>query len=233
MAIDWCRCTHDHKCRICDHPDFCSVDKDGKIAACMRVKEGSYKSIETDLGECHLHRLRDPDPAANNRRPVSAKPSPKVGPPELLDRVYRALLDVRDLRQHHREALRRRGLSDEYIDRRGYRSLAGWSSTFESVDKLRERFTDEELVSVPGFVVRTAKKTGNPYLAINALDCLLIPVEDFHKRILGICLRPDVPSPSKPAQKYVWLSSKGKGGPSSGTRQHPSTGLLPVARPRH
>jgi hypothetical protein len=72
-AESWPRVTRRDPCPICDHHDWCSVSPDGALAACNRVQEGSYRTIQTPLGERYLHRLRDDRPPA----PPPPKPIPR------------------------------------------------------------------------------------------------------------------------------------------------------------
>ena len=57
------------------------------------------------------------------------KPQASLAPLEERDRVYRALLSRLTLAPDHRENLLRRGLTDEAIERLGYKStpVVGWT----------------------------------------------------------------------------------------------------------
>ena len=65
--------------------------------------------------------------------------------------------------QVHCEALHRRGLSDEVIDRNRYRTLSVQGRA-RQVGAMREQFGDE-LLRVPGFVVKPGED-GRPYITI-------------------------------------------------------------------
>ena len=124
-------------------------------------------------------------------------------PPEVVDRrneVYQELLNHMVLSPEDRLALQARGLSDEAIDRNGYRTL-----TPESVDlavgRVRSRFDADDLRSIPGFRV---EKVRDPQMRRDWLDKvsfsashgLLIPVRDYKGRIVSCQVRtcPNVPS---------------------------------------
>ena len=134
---------------------------------------------------------------------------------DLRDRVYRTLLNELPLMDHHRDDLRRRGLSDEQMVFRGYRSLTGFSRR-EVLAILQTSFSVSELVSVPGFVTRD-----DGVLEIVASHGLLIPVLDVNGRAIAIKVRRD--GVADGVGKYVCMS--GGGGPSCGTPVHVPLGI--------
>jgi hypothetical protein len=137
------------------------------------------------------------------------------------DRIYTAILDRLALSEAHREALRRRGLPDCEIERRGYRT---WPERGPARWRLARSILDRygpEALAVPGLVRRTAR-SGREYLDLCGPAGLAIPVRDLDGRILAVVIRRDV-SGDTPA-KYVWLSS-GPDGPGPGTPAH-----VPLAR---
>src|SRR5262249_24509047 len=102
-------------------------------------------------------------------------------------------------------------LSDQYIDEGGYRSLPA-SSRVGIVGEPAHRFPGLNPGSVPRFFRNRAGRwslCGPPALAI--------PVRDARRRLVAWQLRPDRP---RQGAKYVWLSSRGKGGASPGVRGH-------------
>lgn len=72
MQSDFKRVSHQNKCPVCDHSDWCGVSADGVWAVCMRVESGK----QTRNGGW-LHRLKDspPPPTRFRLRPEPAKPS--------------------------------------------------------------------------------------------------------------------------------------------------------------
>src|SRR5262249_28605929 len=119
----WVRVTRAHPCPICGHGDWCRISADGALAGCMRTSEGSFRSWEGRDGSIvHLHRLiGGPLPAA--ALPPVPGPTRERADADTLHAVYANLLECLTLSTDHREALRRRGLPDDEIDRRGYRTL--------------------------------------------------------------------------------------------------------------
>src|SRR5262245_32935710 len=105
----------------------------------MREENGSFHAKEDRSGaRYYLHRLaEDPRPAAD--LPPRPGPEAKRADADTLHDVYSAMLENLTLGQEHRQGLQRRGLSDDAIERGGYRSLrrkgrAGIAS------ELREQF---------------------------------------------------------------------------------------------
>jgi hypothetical protein len=185
----------------------------------MRVEEDAWRSGRDRTGaRYHLHRLNGaarPD----STLPPSGPGAPRAGG-DLLYRVYSALLARLQLSSAHREALRRRGLSDEQIDRLGYRTLPARGRARLARD-LREQFGDA-LLSVPGFVVKQGEG-GRTYLTIAGSAGLLVPVRDLAGRIIALKCRSDNPGPS--GCRYSYLSSVKYGGPSPGSPAHVPLGV--------
>jgi hypothetical protein len=147
-------------------------------------------------------------------RSVQVARQPGSEDPELLDRVYRSLLETLPLTDPHRQRLRDRGLDDEQIDRLGYRSLSFFTLRQKGLVPLRDEFGDD-LLRVPGFI----KERG----AISVVDLpggILVPVRDTAGRIGALKLRTD---DNKPGGKYLWFS--GGRGPSCGSPAHVPLGV--------
>lgn len=68
----WTRVRPGKPCPICHHTHWCSLSTDGEAAICMRVQDGSARTIELDHGTGYLHEL-----GANNASP----PPPAYTPP--------------------------------------------------------------------------------------------------------------------------------------------------------
>src|SRR5262249_43922733 len=110
-----------------------------------------------------------------------------------------------------REALRGRGLSDEEIDRRQYRSLP-LQGRARLARELRDRFGDAPL-TVPGFGTRPGDD-GKPYLTLFGAAGLLVPVRVGAGRIVALLVRRD--EPKGESGKYTYVSSARHGGPGPG-----------------
>jgi Domain of unknown function (DUF3854) len=228
-ASHWMRVSGQAPCPICKHGDWCSVTADGTLASCMRIAAGSFKTgADKNGAPFHLHRLNGssrPSPAPDPR-----PPGPGVGraDADLLHRAYSSLLGRLILATAHREALRRRGLTDEEIDRRGYRTLAveGRAALARG---LRETL-GEALLSVPGFVVKGGEG-GRSYTTLAGAAGLLIPVRDPSGRVAALQSRRDDVGDRQ--ARYSYLSSVKYGGPGPGTPAHVPMGTsapCPVCR---
>jgi hypothetical protein len=220
-ATNWKRVSGNHPCPVCKHPDWCSVTEDGKLAACRRVDAGAWRTKTDKAGTpVYLHRLDGTaggEPAAPLRPPG---PGAERAGPDVLHRVYPALLAALPLSKAHRDALRNRGLSDEQIERREYGSLPVRGRA-ALARELRERFGDA-LLTVPGFVFKTGVG-GRAYLTVAGAPGLLIPVRDTAARVVALQVRR---GDTGDCSRYSYLSSTKHGGPGSGTPVH-----VPVGTP--
>jgi hypothetical protein len=124
------------------------------------------------------------------------------------------------LSKAHRESLQQRGLSDEAIDRLGYRSLPIQGRA--SLARKTAEAIGDGLVTVPGFVVKSGKE-GRPYLTIAGSAGLLIPVRDAAGRIVALLVRRD--NSADGGNRYSYLSSTAAGGPGPGSPTHVPLGV--------
>jgi hypothetical protein len=211
----WRRVSGKHPCPICGKGDWCSVSADGGLAACRRVEAGCWKA-KADKGGTpfFLHRL-DGATRATLPPPAAAGPGANRAGPEQLHAVYSALLAGLQLSRRHREALRARGLSDEAIGRRQYRSLPVQGRA-RLARELGGRFAGA-LPAVPGFVTKPGND-GKPYRTIAGAAGLVIPVRDAAGRIVALLVRRD--DPTGGSGKYCYLSSARYGGPGPGMPVH-------------
>jgi hypothetical protein len=219
-AGDWRRTDKNHPCPVCSRFGWCRVTADGRLAACRYVEAGCWKGKADKNGApVYLHRL---DGASrSNPAPPSRPPGPGAerADADLLHRAYGAVLAALPLSQAHREALRKRGLADEEIDRREYRSLSRQGRARLARD-LRERLGDA-LLSVPGFILKPGND-GRPYVTIAGGAGLLIPVRDVAGRVAALQVRRD---DLGDGPRYSWLSSAKHGGPGPGTPAHVPLGI--------
>ena len=141
-----------------------------------------------------------------------AKPGIQIADADTLDRAYRIVLDRLTLSQRHREDLRRRGLSESFIQLAQYRTLPegqGDTITGALLDEL-----GEEARKVPG--VHPVERRFVAYPG------LIIPVRDARTRIVALRVRKDEGDP-----RYSFVSSASvEPGPGPGAPAH-----VPVIRP--
>ncbi|MBM4069184.1 MAG: DUF3854 domain-containing protein [Planctomycetes bacterium] len=128
--------------------------------------------------------------------------------------VYSVLQAKLTLSDTHRQNLRDRGLSDEQIDLRGYRSLS-YFSVRQGLGALREQF-GQALLQVPGFVHKDGK-----ICAVEMPAGILIPIRDMQERIIALQVRCDE---NRGGGKYRWFSG---GDTSSRSPAHVPLGVKP------
>ena len=189
-ASKWARVNRGNRCPVCGKPDWCLISQDGKAAICARI-ESDKPAGNKGAGWIHTLDNSMPLPPLNLR--PDAKQTPKAVP-DVLDKVYRALLQELSLSKTHRENLQRRGLTDAQIANLGYKTLPA-----NGRRELANRLQAVKLAGVPGFHL----EAGLWQLAGPA--GIAIPARDTRSRIVGLQVRCD----HAEGGKYKWLSSKG------------------------
>ena len=115
------------------------------------------------------------------------------------DETYRALLDKLSLASDHRENLLARGLSEEEIRLRGYKSMPVAGLTVLAKQLLSE---GKYLAGVPGFY----RGDDGRWTFIHEDRGILIPTRDPYGRIQGLQIRME----NTTKRKFRWISSIGK-----------------------
>jgi len=82
---NWIRVTRDHPCPLCGKPDNCTVSRDGQMAWCGRIDQGSLRQ---NAGGQYLHRLDDSVSFTPSPRPSKPKRTPRRDWPGTADRLY-------------------------------------------------------------------------------------------------------------------------------------------------
>ncbi|MBK9387335.1 MAG: hypothetical protein IPN34_21175 [Planctomycetes bacterium] len=226
---EWIAVTEQEPCTICHKGDWCSRLADGTLAKCMRQPGGKAKLDKNGTpywiyghAGTDARLTLDTDDARSAVRDLEPEPAP----PAERDKVYRTLLSQLSLSSDHREHLRRRGLSDEAIDRLGFRSFRNEHRL--SVAKwLLLRFPKSVLAIVPGFA--TARKGERTTHYFNGVAGILIPVLNAEGLIVALLSRPNV---IKDGRKYLWVSAAKNGGVSSGSPLHYARGSVDTGRIR-
>lgn len=207
-------------CSICGRRDWCLVASDGRYAICMRTQsEHPARS-----GEGYIHRLDGrtpyrPAPHPSHDRAAANGADGTVAPLEQRDRVYRRLLAACRLGGRHTLELQARGYSCEEMAARGYRSLHLQGR--KHLAECSQNGSANSLAGVPGYYTKTGQDDVT-FWTLGGSPGLLVPCRSPEGRIRGLRIRRD---DAGDANKYHWLSSKGKpGGAGSGLHCH-------VARP--
>lgn len=206
-------------CPVCGHDSWCSVALDGKMTVCRRQEVDSYASrTDANGAPYYLHRT-DGEPCADGARYGAGEGAVRRAPPSTCHEVYSALLNALGLSDRHRADLRRRGLTDEQIDARRYRSLGGAERHAAIVPGLAPRvggpLDPTVLLSVPGIIEQ--EHLGTNRLTLSLQRGLVIPVTDSRQYIVALKVRLDRPGDGP---KYVYLSSTRSGGPGPGSPVH-------------
>ena len=144
-------------------------------------------------GGSNVYQLRpQPAPQKDNER----EPAP------LAERhaVYTEMLSFLTLSDAHRQNLHGRGLSDERIERNGYKTMPSTPESRRLLTKLVSANFD--LKGIPGFYTRYGDWT------LAGPDGFLIPVRNKEGLIQGLKIRLD--DEADPERKYRWLSSRSK-----------------------
>ena len=123
-------------------------------------------------------------------------------PTEITERnaVYEEMLSYLTLLPEHRANLRERGLSDERIEKNGYRSMPSTEESRRLLAKLVG--ANHNLLGIPGLYTRYEQWT------LAGPNGFLIPVRNKEGLIQGLKIRLD--DETNPNRKYRWLSSRDK-----------------------
>jgi len=137
--------------------------------------------------------------------------------------TFSAMLNLLTLSELHRKNLRDRGLTDEQIDKLGYKSTPkAWQCKGLTTKIIQQGCTVQ---GVPGFYVDNSGQWTVNFSSWTA--GIIIPVRGIDAMIRGAQIRLDKPIKEKDADpedkgaKYIWLSSNSKRmGVTSGTPVH-------------
>jgi hypothetical protein len=200
------------KCLVCGRIEDwkCRVREDELLGLCKFVPNDDGK---TDRYGRYIHKING---GTENNSPQTPKDDKNYSAKEenslsaeYLNAVYTQYLDGLVLEEKHREHLLSRGLSNETIDAKGYKSVPDYSLRYSQITDL---ITDYDLEGVPGFYL-----DGNQWCINMTFSGFYIPYRDADGNIVGLQLRPD--DDSKP--KYMWFSSNERNkGKSSGSPFH-------------
>jgi len=204
-------------CKHCGKEKRCLQAEDGTTDICYGESNGCLLEKKDGQGVTYwVH--RGPayvEPTVDKPLPI---PTAKIANVETRDKVYSALLRLLATTREHRDSLMARGLDLCDIASRRYGSVvAERKDVWRVIALLAKQFSTQVLLSVPGFVVKTSRRTGRQYVDLNVAPGLLIPVRDEQGRVVAMKVRPDKPTGKN---KYVWLSSAKHGGPKADNCPH-------------
>lgn len=197
-------------CEICGKSDWCSYL--GDVSFCRRTP-GGFEKEDKSGGTFWVH-------GSNGKHKISKKffDQPKImkngkeiklASADILDGVYNLLLDKLSLSDlHWRNLTEKRKIPEHEVITRRYKTLK-----FQDKKRLAkcivEKFGASTCERVPG-LYQESDGTWN----ISGWEGLLVPVRNELGQIIGLKVR------TKNRSRYIWLSSKSKGGVSPGNRVH-------------
>lgn len=173
-----------------------------------------YKKVKYNIqrGMLNNYMPEHPDVQSDDGLETSGDVSKSViAPITQRNEVYNALLNALNLSSEHRSALKERGLTDEAIDRLGFKSLPKYIDPCIIPKKLMNAGYD--LRGVPGFGINAK---GEWSLAKMPDGGFLIPNRNGSAYIQGFQIRFDHPSDTIPKYGY-FTSKKMQGGTKAGS----------------
>ena len=208
----WMNVSKKRPCEICGKPDWCSYSSNENASICRRI-EGGVKKIDKSGSEYWLYPNKDhsriyPNSLRKRTTTHPIKNGPKCADNNFLHEVYSSILEVLTLSKNHEFNLtEHRKIPKEEVAKRSYRTLDKHSKSL-ILQHIQEKYSLEQMTKVPGF-----------YINENELDMacfygLIIPVRSLEGKIIALKVR------TEGQGKYLWLSSKSKGGEGSGSHIH-------------
>jgi hypothetical protein len=184
-----------------------------KLQKLQKVKNGNKnKGLQNSDSKPHLQKLQK-----DNENNDLQNEQCKKASDDICDAVYRELLDHLFLSYEHATNLKQRGLPDNEIKRRGYKTLPVDPFTRQNIAQRLYRLFGDEVFMVPGIVKRKTQ-TGREYVTIAGHAGLLIPVRNLKGQIIALKVRLDDAEAS--GGKYRWITSAKDGGVSAGNPCH-------------
>ena len=218
------------RCNYCD-------ESGGMLSLYARLHNMSTSEAYREIRDAMLNGVGLSDYAVKypDKPKVEAIENAPIADIMVRHNTYTALLSMLTLSKEHREHLQTvRGLSDEQIEKLGYKSTPPFYMCRSLANRLLQNGC--QLEGVPGFY----QKDGQWTIASSTYTAgILIPARTRQGYISGFQIRLDVPlkneddPPDKEGAKYIWFSSAGKPkGTSSGSPAHfvgdPDAGVVYV-----
>ena len=213
---DWHDVTSDSPCLICNKPDWCTTNSDRSVALCRRNPDSAF-TPGWDLTKNKTDRNDHPYGCWEHEPDVDADAAPpkshvvvKIAPAKIRHKVYCKLLEKLPLTKTARDQLYQRGLVKNERKGRSYGHLG--AERDKAVQAVIDAGLERHLPSVPGFY-----RTENEEWSFAGPRGILIPVRNLAGQITALKIRADKPLDGK---KYIYASSKKRGGPSPGSPVH-------------
>ena len=126
-----------------------------------------------------------PQHHTDHPRPAQQAPARRAA---RLDEVYRELLEALTLSVMHRANVRQRGLTEEEIEKQGYRMLPV-KGRARLARTLIDRFGAKLCARVPGLYLKHER--GRSWWSLAGLASLLVPVPDIQRHVVALLVRRD------------------------------------------
>lgn len=213
---NWEEVTKSNPCPICKKTSWCVVKIDGSAILCRRVETGSRKTkYDKNGAEFFVHQWWGENTSTPSATKKALQPSPIRAAPDELHRVYSYLLSLLPIYQSHADNLRNRGLSDDEILFRGYRSFPRPTLRSLAARNLYREFGEILCSQIPGIYFPWI--FGSEIIPALAGACgIAIPIRNLDQKIIALKIRSD----SAEINRYSYLSSKRYGGPGPGAQVH-------------
>lgn len=208
---------------------------------CRRIDSGEgLRKVDRSGADYWLYRVDGKDfnyeNNAENDAAILSHPStiekdaeskPERADADTLNAVYQVLLNELTLSDDHRENLKKRGLTDEGINLRGYKSLP-LRGRARLARNLAKQFGSETCKKIPGLFIKqttdsvsgSPSSSGKPYWTLAGAPGIIVPLRDQQKRITALKVRVDKPGDG-PKYPYI-TSTKRKDAAQEGPSPEPS-----------
>ncbi|MCM3443609.1 MULTISPECIES: DUF3854 domain-containing protein [Metabacillus] len=177
-------------CDICGHRGGCIINEEGEAIACIR-SESKYPFSKNSAVPSWLHWLKGDKKRKIDVTKVAQEVGEEKKNSNILNEVYRALLDCTELNEYHYDHLTSpsRQLTDNQVFARQYRSFP--EKPWEAVKEIQQLLGIEDLSGIPGFY-EAKGKYGN-FWSIAGTKGILLPFRNYQNEIEGFQFRIDNP----------------------------------------
>jgi hypothetical protein len=182
---------------------------------CRRLDTGEgLQKVDRAGVDYWLYRLESPRTSTPLPLEPQAQSTRACASDDVLDQVYRTLLASLPLSVLHHTHLRQRGLSDEEIRRRQYRTLPPQRRA-ELARNLVDRFGTDVCRQIPGLYLKDDR--GRRWWSLAGAVGLVIPIRTQMQHVVALSVRADDPASES---RYSFISSSKYRGPGPSARLH-------------
>lgn len=170
-------------CPVCGKSGGCMINEKGDTVVCIRTES---PIVFSQNFQSWVHRLEEKQSHDLEGMQQSIKTNKKV-PSNLLDFVYRSLMDCTTLKTEHHSHLmnEKRKMQEEEISIRGYRSFP--QKPWEIVKEITKKIGYKRFSGIPGFFENQYGWT------LAGSEGIMIPYRNEYNEIVGFQIRVDNP----------------------------------------